>query len=391
MNILLFQPHSPKIGGVDTVLLQFIELATDIEPELHFFLIIPPGNPKLSQYRQSGIQVFEVNNLGYFTKHDSIPKIIATFVNMPKAYRIIKRIIIENHIDLVHSHKINSFLGSLAARGAGVKVVHTYHEINTGNLIIYRLFNLLIESIVDRIIILCDATGELISKNWRINPKVNKVYNGINTNYFLPPQERKMHVRQELSIPNHAPVVIAISRIQATKGLEYYIDAANKVIKHNDQVHFLMVGDVAEDEKESLKYKQLLIRQVVDCCIDKNFHFTGIRSNVVDIYSIANVFVLPSIFDIFPTTVLEAMAMQLPVIATKVGGVVEQVVDEQTGYLISQADSDLLSIRIIDLIENPKKSHIMGKLGRKRVIELFSQNNYVSNTMEIYTQLLNNR
>ena len=387
-NILLFHPDSPEIGGVDSVLLQLVELSKDIDPSLKFFIVLPPGNPNVTRYRQARVQVFEMANLGYFTKSDSFPMIMKTLLSMPNSYNKIKRIIFDNHINIVHSHKINAFLGCLAAKGAHVKAVHTYHEVNTGSLWVYRIFNFLIELFTDKIIILCEATGELISGNWHQHSKVCKIYNGIDIHRFSPGVGKPGFVRQELGLPENAPVVVALSRIHKTKGLEYYIDAACKILNSNSRVHFLMVGDVSERTPELLKYRRFLLQRIAEKGIGANFHFTGVRQDVLDIYSLANVFVLPSVFDVLPTTILEAMAMQLPIVATKVGGVAEQVIDGETGYLVPPADVNSLADRIIDVLDNSERSQEMGRLGRKRVLETFSQSSYVANTISLYDQVL---
>ena len=114
--------------------------------------------------------------------------------------------------------------------------------------------------------------------------------------------------------------------------MEYFIKAASKVILKHPETQFLLVGDIISEEPKFLKYKQALVNLVNKLDISDNFHITGIRRDVVNIYSVSDIFVLPSLFDVFPTTILEAMAMELPVIATDVGGVSEQIISGEDGY-----------------------------------------------------------
>ena len=81
-------------------------------------------------------------------------------------------------------------------------------------------FSRLIEPIVDRIIVICDATGNLVASDWEKHPKVVKIYNGIDLNTFSPESAKPEPVRASLSITENTPVILALSRIDSTKGIE---------------------------------------------------------------------------------------------------------------------------------------------------------------------------
>ena len=122
--------------------------------------------------------------------------------------------------------------------------------------------------------------------------------------------------------------------------------------------------------------------------LQDNFHFTGARKYVIDIYGLADVFGSPAVIDVLPTTVLEAMAMGCPVVATDVGGVSEEVLDGLTGYLVPPQDFAALAQKIIFLISETKIADQMGLAGREHAAKNFSVEDYVNHTLGIYHDVL---
>ena len=92
----------------------------------------------------------------------------------------------------------------------------------------------------------------------------------------------------------------------------------------------------------------------------------------------------------FPGVVLEAMAMEKPVIAFQSGGIPEQFVDGESGYLVPKGDIDSLVERIIDLYNNPDKRHKIGKNARKHLLKNFSLDRHFREIEEIYNEYFNN-
>ena len=205
-RILLIQPYASAVGGVDSVLLQLITNARVIDQSFEFSIVLPPASPYVDIYRQLGVTVYELQ-LSVFSKTHSIKALMKMFISFPSSFGSLKKLIEENQFDLVHSHKINILVGSIAAWAVGVASIHTYHEVNTGGIWIYRLFNFIIERFVNRIIILTDATGQLIGNNWRDHKKVRKIYNGINTEQFKKGMADIEKVRAELGLPSKSPIV----------------------------------------------------------------------------------------------------------------------------------------------------------------------------------------
>ena len=109
--------------------------------------------------------------------------------------------------------------------------------------------------------------------------------------------------------------------------------------------------------------------------------------DLVNLYNEAATFACPSIYEPFGIINLEAMACETPVVATRVGGIKEVVVDRKTGLLVPPGDPVRLGKAIATLIEDPKLAARMGKAGRKRVIQHFTWDRIAEKTLKLYRSL----
>jgi glycosyltransferase involved in cell wall biosynthesis len=125
--------------------------------------------------------------------------------------------------------------------------------------------------------------------------------------------------------------------------------------------------------------------------IHRNVFFLGNRTDVPNIISNLDVSVLSSTNEGFSNVILESMAASKPVVATKVGGSPEMVVNGVTGYLVPPADSGAIASAVIDLLQNPDKAQAMGTAGREVVKEKFTVETMVKKYEELYSSLLEDR
>ncbi|MEW5759667.1 MAG: glycosyltransferase, partial [Candidatus Thermoplasmatota archaeon] len=105
------------------------------------------------------------------------------------------------------------------------------------------------------------------------------------------------------------------------------------------------------------------------------------------IYSNASVFVCPSIYEPFGIIVLEAMACELPVVATNVGGIKETMIDRKTGYLVEPNNALQLADAVNEILDDKNLANEMGIEGRKRALE-FSWENVAKKTLNVYKMIL---
>lgn len=391
-NVLLVQPFASTIGGVDSYILELVRTSRRIRRDYTFTVVLPPGSPYIAAYQAAGAGV-EIVAVSAFAKTRSPVAFLRMVARFPTSLAALRRIIDRRNIDLVHSHKINVLVADAAARTTGTPAIHTFHEVNTGGLWIYRLFARVVAFLADEIIVTCDASGELIGENWRTNAQVHKIHAAVDVEHLESSLPAGPHgaFRAELGLSRETRVVTALSRLQDTKGIEYFVEAAAIVLKRHPDVQFLMVGDVAGPEPELARYKHALHELVAQHGIASGFRFLGIRRDVADVYKATDIFVLPSVFDILPATVFEAMSMSLPVVASRVGGVPEQVDDGVTGYLVPPRNAAALAARIGTLLDDHHKAKELGKAGRARVERLFTSDAYARATLDLYERVINRR
>ncbi len=177
-------------------------------------------------------------------------------------------------------------------------------------------------------------------------------------------------------------VVGTLGRLEPVKGFDYFIEAA-ALIKNSElgqRVNFVIVGDGSlrkhlEDKVATLGLK--------DC-----FKFTGYQEDTISEVGKMDIFVASSLSDTTNLALLEAMAVQKPVVATEVGGIPEAVVDGVTGYLIPPADPQALAEKIIHLVKEPNLRERMGKKGRERVEKNFDSQQMLEKYLRLYSSLV---
>ncbi len=119
--------------------------------------------------------------------------------------------------------------------------------------------------------------------------------------------------------------------------------------------------------------------------------FAGVRDDVPGILSLFDVFVLPSYREGMPRSVLEAMAMAVPVVLTNIRGCREEVTDGVEGYFVPVGDADMLTDRILAILGNPELGKEMGRRGRERVLAHFDEEAVVNLQIETISQLVEKR
>ncbi|MCX7856035.1 MAG: glycosyltransferase, partial [Anaerolineae bacterium] len=178
-----------------------------------------------------------------------------------------------------------------------------------------------------------------------------------------------------------AVVVTMIARLIAPKGVREFLQAADRL---SGQARFVLIGEPDPGNPDSLTWEDIqdhIQRGIVLA--------PGWQKDVVPWLAITDIFVLPSYYrEGTPVTVLEAMAMGLPVVATDVPGCREAVVHGETGFLVPPRDVDALTLAIQRLIGDPELRWQMGQAGRARTVECFAVERIVGQYLRLYAQLL---
>jgi glycosyltransferase involved in cell wall biosynthesis len=212
--------------------------------------------------------------------------------------------------------------------------------------------------------------------------KFATIYNGIDLSEFKP-QRPIPHVRHYYGIRNSSLLICVVARIEHQKGQKYLIEACGKLKAKLQDFHLLLVGDIVDSAylKECKDIAEKL-------GIQERITFTGQQENVSQVLSAIDIFVLPSLSEGFPRSVIEAMGARKPVIVTDVGGCSEAVEDYVSGFIVPAKDLKELSDKINLLGTDKELRSKVGKEARIRVEEMFSIQKNVKQIERAYREIL---
>jgi len=319
----------------------------------------------------------------------TLPLLLDGEVSLKKdlaAMNILRQFMFKERIHLAHAHGAKAALiARPAAFGVGVPSIYTVHNsVFHANWPAWKKYSAaLIEHILSWptscIITVSHALADEIKYRQKVNPaKIKVIHNGIDVSN-LDFNKSQNNFKEKWHIPADHTVIGTVARMAPQKGLPVLLEAAEQLISQYN-VHFLIVGDgplrVELEEQIRKSFKR------------DYFTFTGMLENTAEAYSIMDVFVLPSITEGLPLTVLEAMAFGLPVVATSVGGVPEVVKAGECGYLVPPGDHTELAAKVAYLLDNTCISKEFSIRGRQRVQDNFDAANMIRQTKNIYYSLL---
>jgi glycosyltransferase involved in cell wall biosynthesis len=242
----------------------------------------------------------------------------------------------------------------------------------------------LVKKSVDLFITASDAASKKL-KEVLVLPayQVNAVHNGIK---LRPYSKAKSHIKNFFGLSDFNGVLLGVvALLVPRKGHIFLLRAILKLLTEgrliSSEFIFLIEGDGSS--------KKILIEFVKKNNLTKVVKFLPHQENIFDMMSLVDVLVLPSIKEEdFPNVILEAMALAKPIIATKIAGIPEQVIDKYNGYLVEPKDVEKLACAIENIVKNPYKRIKMGSLGFARFNENFTASKALTNYLNLYEELL---
>jgi glycosyltransferase involved in cell wall biosynthesis len=373
---LLWLLDSLTLGGAESLALAFARGVAERDVELTVACLKSiDGNPLETELRRNRVDVV---NLGSRNLRDVA------------AFRRLTGVIREGNYHVVHAHlTYASIWGVAAARGAGVPAVATLHlpPSSAPRLSRDAVREWLMQRFLrraDRVVAVSDAVRRDYLRHGTVPAeKLVVVHNGIDTDHYLRDELARVAVRRELGIDPGARVAATISVLREGKGLDRLLASVRSVVEEVPSAHFVIAGDgplAAE------------LRGIVAALdISRHVTFAGYRRDVNRILSAADLCVLPTLRDAFPTVLLEAMAASLPVVASDVGGVPEIVVDGVTGRLTDPDDGAGLARSIASLLGDREAAAKMGEAGRARAVREFSTSVWIGNLTALYRDVISRR
>ncbi len=242
-----------------------------------------------------------------------------------------------------------------------------------------ELFNRLLAPLTDAFIAVAEPHARhLAEREGCPAEKIRVVPNGVNVERFHPRWPNRA-LQRELGLEPDAPVAGIVAALRPEKNHELFLFTAALVYRQLPAARFLVVGDGPQRARLEALAKSLGIAAAV--------RFVGTRSDVCEVLSLIDVLVLSSHMEANPICLLEAMASEKPVVATRVGSVTETVLDGRTGYLVAAGDSQHMARRVLELLTDRTRAATMGRAGREHVITHWSVNRMVNGYQDLLTEI----
>lgn len=291
----------------------------------------------------------------------------------------IKKIVKEQKIDLIHTHSGHSHtLGVLAAHlGAKVPVIvskRTDYPVKNNSFSRWK-FN---HPSIARFLCVSDKIREIISRDLKNPGLAMTVYSGIDMDRF--PLTPKENIRTLAKLPLDASVVVSTAAISAQKDYGTFLKVAQTLKLHHPDLHFVICGEGPMEEQ--------IKTQALSMGLEKTVHFLGFRKDLPQFLGSADAFLITSKEEGLGTSILDAFAVGLPVIATAAGGIPEIVKHSETGLLAPVGDHAMLATHVENLV------YARGTLREKliqnalKLAQEFSYKRTGEKTLEIYQGIL---
>jgi len=291
----------------------------------------------------------------------------------------LRRALRRDRIDIAHTYLLRANLvGSVSARLARVPVVlgskRGCHERRGFELASAKIGN----ALADRVMVNAEAVRDFVHDNEGCaREKMVVIPSGVDTDRFRPLPGT--HFKARLGLPEEHRIIGVVTRMRVRKGVEEFIRAIGRVRETYPDAHGVIVGEVELDEPLQALVATLRLRD--------HLSLLGRRSDMPEVMSAFDVFVLSSHDEGMSNAILEAMAMEKPVVATDVGGTGEVVRHGHSGLLVPPRDPEPLAAAISEILAQPARAAEMGRLGRRIVEEGFSAHAMVRQMEQLYLGL----
>jgi glycosyltransferase involved in cell wall biosynthesis len=288
-------------------------------------------------------------------------------------------------VALLHAHQYTPFFYALMGRWLGrrIPILFTEHGRHFPDYPRRKrmLANRLLLSRYDRVVGVGEAVRRAVIANEGIPAvRVGVIYNGINLDPFGKPAHDRDGLRREMGIGANDLVLIQVARLDYLKDHPTAVSTLERVVARRPEAKLVLVGEGPEREK--------IEKEVRERRLTEHVRFLGLRMDVARLMTAADLFLLTSISEGIPLTVIEAMSAGLPVVSTGVGGVGEVVEDGRSGMLAPSGDDRALAEHILALAADPARRHAMGQRGRERAVAMFSESQMHASYQKLYEEML---
>ncbi len=355
------------VGGAERLLERAIPYLDRSRYDYRVAYLLPWKSALVPAFRMAGIPVY---CLGYGRVWDAA--VLARLV------RLLRR----ERIDLVHAHlPLAGILARVARAGGGVRwVVYTEHNVPARYGWVTRSLNALTYGWSDAVIAVSQQVAADVRRYARNGrPRLLTIPNAVDIVLTDNHPADRAAVRREFGWPEDARLIVNVANLVPKKGHQYLLAAAQRVLAHDAQARFLVVGNgpLADD----------LVGEARRLGLDGRLVFTGFRPDATRLVAAADLFVLSSLYEGLPVSLLEAMALGRAVIATRVGGIPEVVTHGENGLLVAPGDADGLAAAMLEVLRDPERRAALGRHARSHAQRRAGMAEMVRSVEQVYAEL----
>lgn len=366
MHKILFYTDTPMLGGTEQ---HMLTLARFLPREKYEVTLACSSYPSLDSWAQKFLDAgLGLIRLPVLHKHD------------PRHFFHLKKI--SHHFDLIHVHLWNPGSCRYAFFAThGKPIVATEHDPFS----LSGLKGILKTQTLERtraIIVATEASKKrLMEQKVKKMPPISIIKNGIDCAGWqtLAKKESREEVRTKIfNVDQNTPVLLCVAELNERKGQDVLIEAFKNVIKKAPKAKLIFVGD--GPARERFQEQAAHFKSAVQ--------FLGRQENVATLMAASDLFVLPSRREAFGLVLVEAGIVEVPIIASNVGGIQEVIEHNKTGILVEPENPEELAEKIIDLLSHPEHAHALGSAAQKHMSAIFSAERMAQETVRVYDGIL---
>lgn len=332
----------------------------------------------LATLNKEGVLLDEVEDLGL----SDIPEFrLTSFYNIDfvRKVRRFAGYLRENRINLIHTHDFyTNVFGMAAAAFAGVPAkIASKRETGGMRSRPQELVEKFAFGRAEAIVVNAAAVREHLIERSVPPAKIHIIHNGVEMSRFVQMDRDDAAFREKFGLPAGARLITLVANLRhAVKNIPMFLRAAKQVSDAIPDSHFVIAGEGGLEGELKANAAQF--------GVSDRTHFIGRCTDVPGLLSVSYACVLTSFAEGFSNSILEYMAAGKPVVATDVGGAAEAIIEGETGYLVDPGNDSVMAYRLIELLNDPTKAELMGKMGKSIVQERFSATSQISKTLALY-------
>jgi glycosyltransferase involved in cell wall biosynthesis/peptidoglycan/xylan/chitin deacetylase (PgdA/CDA1 family) len=370
LRILFLVDQLDSIGGAERNLLQIVS-----------FLIKEGHYPIVACFKGGAVSE-TIEKMGVQVENLFVGKVYN--LRGLRAFTKLKQIIKRDGIDLIVTyHESSDFFGVVLALITRTPIISSRRDmgfqLKARHVWIYRLIN----PFFSHVVTVSSAVKEAIIKSqWCQRDKISVIYNGVGNNALVKSALDRKKLREQFGLGSDHRIICCLANIRPIKGQKYLIECAKLLSAKYPEARFVFLGRLNTSHSYFSEISDLVSRYQLKNVID----FRGKISpdKISNWLCASDISVLPSLSEGFSNTILESMAVGLPVVATEVGGNPEVIKDGVSGYLVPPGDSAALAEAIGKLLNEEFLRLEMGERGKQIIADGFTETLMIDKNLDIF-------